>query len=225
MKGVHTTTAIKSPQYAVSDFYITIKKKINWHFDYQYAADALIMYSMYVYVCPYPCLPVLSRCTCMFHMFILQLREKREEIFSMRTVVFSGVFVHRYRDKLSEIRVICIEELGVWLKLDPEHFLNDKCLKYLGWTLHDKVSNPYSVWWCMRHWGVILLNPSAKMGMKRRSIFFSHNKKDHCNKPPLLWFLSVCCCIFFWSCSEVQCVCSVYVRCRVCTRRRNSLAA
>lgn len=81
----------------------------------------------------------------MFHMFVLQLREKREEVFSMRAVVFSGVFVHRYRDKLSEIRAICIEELGVWLKLDPEHFLNDKCLKYVGWTLHDKVSNPYSV--------------------------------------------------------------------------------
>uniref|UniRef100_A0A3B4Z988 SCD domain-containing protein n=2 Tax=Seriola lalandi dorsalis TaxID=1841481 RepID=A0A3B4Z988_SERLL len=53
---------------------------------------------------------------------------------------FRGVFVHRYRDRLPEIRVACIEELGMWLKTDPEDFLNDGCLKYLGWTLHDKQS-------------------------------------------------------------------------------------
>ncbi|KAK7921903.1 hypothetical protein WMY93_008805 [Mugilogobius chulae] len=53
---------------------------------------------------------------------------------------FRGVFVHRYRDKLPEIRAVCIEELGMWLKTDPEDFLNDGCLKYLGWTLHDKQS-------------------------------------------------------------------------------------
>lgn len=60
----------------------------------------------------------------------------------MMNGVFRGVFVHRYRDLLADIRAICIEELGIWLKMDPEHFLNDKCLKYLGWTLHDKVNPP-----------------------------------------------------------------------------------
>uniref|UniRef100_A0A3B3CAN2 SCD domain-containing protein n=1 Tax=Oryzias melastigma TaxID=30732 RepID=A0A3B3CAN2_ORYME len=44
------------------------------------------------------------------------------------------------RNLLPEIRAICIEELGVWLKEDPEDFLNDGCLKYLGWTLFDKQS-------------------------------------------------------------------------------------
>lgn len=76
-------------------------------------------------------------------MFVLQLHENKEEVSSMMNGMFRGVFVHRYRDQLPEIRAICIEELGIWLKLDPEHFLNDKCLKYLGWTLHDKVSNLY----------------------------------------------------------------------------------
>lgn len=57
----------------------------------------------------------------------------------MKNATFRGVFVHRYRDRLTEIRVACIEELGMWLKTDPEGFLNDGCLKYLGWTLHDKV--------------------------------------------------------------------------------------
>ncbi|KAM3613303.1 uncharacterized protein V6R79_023667 [Siganus canaliculatus] len=71
---------------------------------------------------------------------INELRENREEISSMMNAVFRGVFVHRYRDQLPEIRVICIEELGMWLKIDPEDFLNDGCLKYLGWTMHDKRS-------------------------------------------------------------------------------------
>lgn len=57
----------------------------------------------------------------------------------MMNATFRGVFVHRYRDRLPEIRAACIEELGIWLKTDPEDFLNDGCLKYLGWTLHDKV--------------------------------------------------------------------------------------
>uniref|UniRef100_A0A8C6KDE9 Stromal antigen 3 n=1 Tax=Nothobranchius furzeri TaxID=105023 RepID=A0A8C6KDE9_NOTFU len=58
----------------------------------------------------------------------------------MMNATFRGVFVHRYRDRLPEIRALCIEELGLWLKSDPEDFLNDGCLKYLGWMLHDKQS-------------------------------------------------------------------------------------
>ncbi|KAF1384988.1 hypothetical protein PFLUV_G00125940 [Perca fluviatilis] len=71
---------------------------------------------------------------------ISELRENREEVSSMMNATFRGVFVHRYRDRLPEIRTACIEELGMWLKTDPEDFLNDGCLKYLGWTLHDKQS-------------------------------------------------------------------------------------
>ncbi|XP_054453619.1 cohesin subunit SA-1 [Anoplopoma fimbria] len=71
---------------------------------------------------------------------ISELQENREEISSMMNGTFRGVFVHRYRDRLPDIRATCIEELGMWLKTDPEDFLNDGCLKYLGWTLHDKQS-------------------------------------------------------------------------------------
>ncbi|XP_026213699.1 cohesin subunit SA-1 isoform X2 [Anabas testudineus] len=69
-----------------------------------------------------------------------RLRENKEELSSLMNATFRGVFVHRYRDRLPEIRAACIEELGLWLKTDPEDFLNDGCLKYLGWTLHDKQS-------------------------------------------------------------------------------------
>ncbi|CAK6964961.1 cohesin subunit SA-2 [Scomber scombrus] len=71
---------------------------------------------------------------------INELQENREELSSMMNATFRGVFVHRYRDRLPEIRAACIEEMGMWLKMDPEDFLNDGCLKYLGWTLHDKQS-------------------------------------------------------------------------------------
>lgn len=53
--------------------------------------------------------------------------------------IFKGVFVHRYRDKVPEIRAVCMEEMGVWLRENPASFLNDGYLKYVGWMLHDKV--------------------------------------------------------------------------------------
>ncbi|XP_036932319.1 cohesin subunit SA-1 isoform X2 [Acanthopagrus latus] len=71
---------------------------------------------------------------------ISELLENRGELVSMMNGTFRGVFVHRYRDLLPEIRAACIEELGVWLRSNPEDFLNDGCLKYLGWTLYDKQS-------------------------------------------------------------------------------------
>uniref|UniRef100_A0AAQ4RGY4 Cohesin subunit SA n=1 Tax=Gasterosteus aculeatus aculeatus TaxID=481459 RepID=A0AAQ4RGY4_GASAC len=71
---------------------------------------------------------------------VCELRENREELSCMMNATFRGVFVHRYRDQLSDIRATCIEELGMWLQKDPEDFLNDGCIKYLGWTLYDKQS-------------------------------------------------------------------------------------
>lgn len=43
------------------------------------------------------------------------------------------------RDAIAEIRAICIEEIGVWMKMYSDAFLNDSYLKYVGWTLHDRV--------------------------------------------------------------------------------------
>ncbi|KAL0973621.1 hypothetical protein UPYG_G00207250 [Umbra pygmaea] len=69
---------------------------------------------------------------------ISELREHQEELSSLMNSTFRGVFVHRYRDLVAEIRAVCIEELGVWLRENPMDFLNDGYLKYLGWMLHDK---------------------------------------------------------------------------------------
>ncbi|XP_072300991.1 cohesin subunit SA-2 [Eucyclogobius newberryi] len=72
---------------------------------------------------------------------ITQLEEKRSEVDSMMSVIFKGVFLKRYRDVLPEIRSICMEELGSWMKNYNTFFLNDGYLKYLGWMMHDKSSD------------------------------------------------------------------------------------
>ncbi len=71
--------------------------------------------------------------------------------------IFKGVFIHRYRYELNfysiflhtfssrdivpDIRCLCMSELGEWMKSYPMVFLDDIYLKYLGWTLYDKVKN------------------------------------------------------------------------------------
>ncbi|CAN9497599.1 unnamed protein product [Ophioblennius macclurei] len=72
---------------------------------------------------------------------IAELQEKQTEIESMMDVIFKGVFLKRYRDVLPEIRAVCMEELGSWMKLYSSVFLNDGHLKYLGWMMYDKESD------------------------------------------------------------------------------------
>lgn len=45
-----------------------------------------------------------------------------------------------FRDTLAEIRAITMSEIGIWMEKFPAHFLDDLYLKYIGWTLHDKVT-------------------------------------------------------------------------------------
>ncbi len=44
-----------------------------------------------------------------------------------------------YRDIVPDIRCLCMSELGEWMKSYPMVFLDDIYLKYIGWTLYDKV--------------------------------------------------------------------------------------
>ncbi len=68
-----------------------------------------------------------------------ELEENMKEVKEMLILLFKGVFVHRYRDSQPEIRAICIQEIGVWMRLFPAMFLDDSYLKYVGWTLYDRV--------------------------------------------------------------------------------------
>ncbi|XP_055376196.1 cohesin subunit SA-2 [Condylostylus longicornis] len=68
-----------------------------------------------------------------------ELEENMDEIKNMLTYMFKSVFVHRYRDTLPDIRAICMTEIGVWMQNFSQNFLDDSYLKYIGWTLHDKI--------------------------------------------------------------------------------------
>lgn len=67
-----------------------------------------------------------------------EIEENQEEIRNMLTYIFKGVFVHRYRDTIADIRAICMVEIGIWMKRYPGMFLDDSYLKYVGWTLYDR---------------------------------------------------------------------------------------
>ncbi|XP_053099789.1 cohesin subunit SA-3 isoform X3 [Hemicordylus capensis] len=67
-----------------------------------------------------------------------EFQEKQEELENLMNAIFKGVFVHRYRDLVPEIRAICIEEMGQWIQHYSASFLTDGYLKYIGWMLHDK---------------------------------------------------------------------------------------
>ncbi|KAI6189132.1 SCD domain-containing protein [Aphelenchoides besseyi] len=64
------------------------------------------------------------------------LETKIQELLSSKSV-----FTHRYRDTVADIRCICISELGNWMYAYPTLFLEDTYLKYVGWSLYDKVAD------------------------------------------------------------------------------------
>ena len=64
--------------------------------------------------------------------------------------------MHRYRDVDSEIRQACISAMGSWIVSYPSLFLQDLYLKYIGWTLNDKVCPApfpgYTAWMISVFW-------------------------------------------------------------------------
>ncbi|XP_057532068.1 sister-chromatid cohesion protein 3 isoform X2 [Amaranthus tricolor] len=69
---------------------------------------------------------------------LMSTHEKITIIEEMMDKIFKGLFMHRYRDIDPNIRVSSIQSLGVWILSYPSLFLQDRYLKYLGWTLNDK---------------------------------------------------------------------------------------
>ncbi|KAF7639089.1 SCD domain-containing protein [Meloidogyne graminicola] len=67
---------------------------------------------------------------------------KLEELTAMTQFLFRSVFALRYRDIVPDIRIICLTELGNWMRAYPASFLNDSYLKYYGWCISDKVRVP-----------------------------------------------------------------------------------
>lgn len=68
-----------------------------------------------------------------------ELHHNKGELEDMVNRIFSGIFIHRYRDVRPEIRSVCIYEMGCWMNSYSSYFLDQNYLKYFGWTLYDKV--------------------------------------------------------------------------------------
>lgn len=105
--------------------------------------------------------------------------------------------MHRYRDIDPNIRMACIQSLGVWILAYPSLFLQDLYLKYLGWTLNDKVSylileylpNVYrsyspSMWKHLQYFFVILLVQNA--GVRKVSVLALQNLYEVGDNVPTL---------------------------------------
>ncbi|XP_030875911.1 uncharacterized protein LOC115937650 [Leptonychotes weddellii] len=80
------------------------------------------------------------------HKYYMELLDQRRHQFQNKPMaidniicaLFKRTFVPRYRDISSDIRVICMGELGCWIRLYPDMFLDNNYLKYIGWMLYDK---------------------------------------------------------------------------------------
>jgi len=66
------------------------------------------------------------------------LREQMDTLWDAIENVCSGVIVHRYRDISEQIRAIAVGALGDFVCNLPEKMLDDKYLKYVGWSLNEK---------------------------------------------------------------------------------------
>ncbi|KAL2636383.1 hypothetical protein R1flu_007862 [Riccia fluitans] len=67
-----------------------------------------------------------------------ETHEKITTVEEMMRKIFTGLFMHRYRDVDADIRMACITAIGSWISAYPSLFLQDLYLKYIGWTLNDK---------------------------------------------------------------------------------------
>ncbi|XP_047130348.1 cohesin subunit SA-2 isoform X2 [Hydra vulgaris] len=68
-----------------------------------------------------------------------ELKQNQERLEDLMNHILNSIFVARYRDIRPEIRLLCFSEMGIWMIKYSHYFLKEN-LKYLGWTLYDKVS-------------------------------------------------------------------------------------
>ena len=69
----------------------------------------------------------------------MQLKNNRDYLEERFQVIFRQLFVNRYRDISEHIRTACIRELGVWIKTLTTKLLEASYIKYIAWSLNDKV--------------------------------------------------------------------------------------
>lgn len=124
-------------------------------------------------------------------LLLLQLQANVDDLKTMSSQLFRNVFVQRYRDVVSDIRSLCMEEIGLWFRRLPSVYLDDSYLKYVGWTLYDRVR-------CVFAFAVLLTG------------FHCSDVHTACNTParPQLMFYPI---LFFSSFLRLaKCVCTAW---------------
>ena len=58
-----------------------------------------------------------------------ELETHQQEVEQFLNTIFKDIFIMRYRDICSDIRVICMDEISVWMRTFPKVFLSDQYLK------------------------------------------------------------------------------------------------
>lgn len=69
----------------------------------------------------------------------IQLKNDRDYLEERFQLVFRHLFVNRYRDISEHIRTACIRELGIWIRSLTAKLLAASYIKYIAWSLNDKV--------------------------------------------------------------------------------------
>ena len=59
-------------------------------------------------------------------------KENEKEIHNMLSMIFRSIFLQRYKDISPDIRAICIEEIGLWMKKYPQTYLENQYLVHIG---------------------------------------------------------------------------------------------
>lgn len=65
--------------------------------------------------------------------------QKATKLELMVQKLFDKIFAVRYRDVCETVRAVTTEGISQWCILLPSLYLNDNYLKYLAWSLSDKV--------------------------------------------------------------------------------------
>lgn len=55
--------------------------------------------------------------------------------------IFNSIFIHRFKDAQSDVRLVCIRHINEWIQFDLKRDIKVEYLKYLGWACSDHNSN------------------------------------------------------------------------------------
>ncbi|KAF9983279.1 hypothetical protein BGZ75_005267 [Mortierella antarctica] len=71
---------------------------------------------------------------------VAESQRRKEELGKWIDDIFDSVYVLRCRDVDPVVRADCVRELGQWMIVNPDHFLESNYIRYIVWVLSDKAA-------------------------------------------------------------------------------------